>query len=78
MGIEMLITVPLIVALTEVVKRAVPDLPVRFYPLVAIAFAVAGAVTFTLIPDASFIVEAIITGLTAAGLYSGTKAVVDG
>lgn len=66
---------PLVVALVEVGKRA--GLPVRWAPLVAIALGVGLVWALTYQPTAAAVVVwGLIIGATAAGLYSGGRAVL--
>lgn len=66
-----IVVVPIVVGLTEVVKRL--GLPSKFSPLVSIGF---GLVIALLMQGVSTltVLAGIIYGLSAAGLYSGTKA----
>ncbi len=68
--------VPFVVALTEAVKVVVPELPSRFYPLVALAWALGvnllAAHVFSL-PYVEAAVEGVAAGLAASGLYSATR-----
>lgn len=68
--------VPLVVALTEAVKIAAPELPARFYPLVAIGWGLALnllAAQVLGVPPLEAGVEGMAAGLAAAGLYSAAK-----
>jgi hypothetical protein len=68
--------VPVTTALTELVKRAVPELPARFVPLVALLFSLAInlALGARLGLDAtSSLVMGLVAGLAASGLYSAGK-----
>lgn len=67
--------IPITVGLVEVVKRG--GLPVRYAPVVAVVFGVAGSFS---IGGAitEVILGGIVVGLSAAGLYSGTSAVKNG
>lgn len=64
--------IPIILGLVEVIKRA--GLPSRFLPLIAILL---GATAYYFIPglDGS-ILDGIVAGLAASGLWSGSRAVV--
>jgi hypothetical protein len=70
---EVLALVPLTVALTEVVKGlGVTD---RYAPVASMCLGIAlGFFVFPTIP--SVILGGIVIGLTASGLYSGTRALV--
>lgn len=65
------IAIPIIVGIVEAIKRA--GLSVRFTPLLAI---VLGVVFMIYIGENSVenVLDGIIYGLSAAGLYSGVKA----
>ena len=68
--------VPFVVALTEAVKVVMPELPSRFYPLVAVAWGLALnllAAYVLAIPLIEAGVEGVAAGLAAAGLYSATR-----
>lgn len=69
--------VPIIIALTQIVKSFVSD--ERYIPLVALVLGLLGAV---LVDGIGYIgttvVEGLIVGLTASGLYSGVKKTVNG
>ena len=65
--------VPIIVALVAAVGAAVPAIPRRCYPLLAIAFAVAWQCAIAE-PGADMLqaaLDGIVVGLAASGLYSG-------
>ena len=71
--LEITAVVAIVVGLVEAIKRAT-NLDSRFTPLVSIIFGVSimsavGVDTVTM-----NIFEGVIVGLTASGLYSGTKA----
>lgn len=68
-----LVLVPIVVALTSITKTFIQDS--RFYPVVALVLGVVGALV--LIPGSIAVssVTGIVIGLTAAGVYSGAKAV---
>lgn len=71
-SIDMLI-IPVVVGMTEIFKQFVDDS--RFYPVFSIVIA-----AITMVSVAGFSVEnliqGILFGLSACGLYSGTKATV--
>lgn len=65
---------PVITALVAVIGQALPSLPRRLYPLVAISLGVAWAVISSSAVDGvawNAIVEGTLVGLAASGLYSG-------
>lgn len=69
--------VPAVVGLTELVKKSFPTLPARFYPLVALGWALAlnAAVAVHRGTDPLLaLVVGLIAGLTASGLYSAQRA----
>jgi len=64
---------PLITAVVAAVGMAAPAIPRRLYPLLAISFGIAWAALVASSQDRlgwSVILEGIIAGLTASGLYS--------
>lgn len=67
-------------ALTEFVKRLLPNLDMtRFLAPLAVVFAL--AMTFLVLPDAGVrtaILTGLMSGLSASGLWSGTKSAVKG
>lgn len=69
--------VPFVVALTEGVKVVAPELPARFYPLVAVAWGLLlnllAAQVLGVAPVEAAL-EGVAAGLAAAGLYSATRA----
>ncbi len=70
--------VPVVMGLTSIVKNFLTSGDGRFAPVVAIVFGILGAF---LIPDLSIqetIMQGVLIGLTAAGVYSGVKSVVMG
>lgn len=68
--------VPVVVALTSIIKAWVTD--TRFAPVVSIILGIAGALL--LIPGTlgTSIVTGIVIGITASGVYSGAKSIVVG
>ena len=82
---EGLFGVPFVVGITELIKRAMQDddgvdhLPVRLMPVLDLAIGVALNLGLALMQgkDLSMAVfVGIITGMAAAGFYSGSKAIV--
>lgn len=70
--------VPLIVALTQATKLVVPALAPRWYPLVALAWALvlnAGLGAYLGGDPVLGAVTALVAALAASGLYSGGRAV---
>lgn len=64
--------IPVILGLVEVIKRA--GIPARFLPVVGI---VLGGLAYYFIPGLNgSILDGIVAGLAASGLWSGTRAVV--
>ena len=71
------IIIAVIVGLVEVLKQA--GLPKKASPLVALAFGVAGGVIYLFPGDVKAgIFMGLVMGLSASGLYSGGKALLDG
>jgi len=72
---EITILIGIITGLTSVVKTI--GLPSRFAPLTAIAIGLIIAfLNRGALPTDIVIMTGIVAGLTSAGLYSGTKAVI--
>jgi hypothetical protein len=67
--------VPVILGLVQVVKQV--GLPSRFAPLASIAIGI-GLVALTGVAWQAFVVQGIIAGLAASGLWSGSKATIQG
>ena len=70
--------VPLLVALTEGTKQVLPDLPARYYPLVALAWSLllnVGMGTYLGADPVLGALTALVAALAAVGLYSGGRAV---
>lgn len=74
--------VPLVIALVQVVKGVWSGFNVKYAPLVAVGFGVLIAVSYALVTREVELVAAVIWGLlyglSAVGLYSGTKNVSEG
>lgn len=69
------ILVPVVIGIIEVVKLA--GLPSRFAPLLSLVLGVLGA-TYLVGGDlAVTVLQGLIVGLSASGLYSGTKATLN-
>lgn len=69
--------IPLLVAATELVKALWPELPSRWWPLVAVCWGVAWNVLLALEAGTDVLQSALwgfACGLGAAGLYSAAKA----
>lgn len=67
--------VPIVIALTQIVKMWVLDS--RYAPLVSIAFGIAGAFIIP-VPTTTIgltVLQGILIGLTASGLFTGVRAV---
>jgi hypothetical protein len=65
--------IPIVMALVSLVKIYIDS---KWSPLFALAFGISGAI---LIPDISLsetIIDGLVIGLTASGLYSGVRSVV--
>lgn len=68
--------VPVIIAVTEGIKRAFPTLSDRWYPLVAwaIALVINLAIAYSRHTDLGVaLVSGLLAGLAASGLYSGGR-----
>lgn len=71
-----LIGIPVVLALVELVKRTFPDLPVRFYPVVSLLFAIlinVGAAIYQHEDLGVSIIAGLVVGLSASGLYAGGR-----
>ncbi len=71
--------VPLVVALTQLVKRTIPDLPSRYYALVSVLWGIAVNVALADLAGSRLgpaAMVGVITGLTASGLYSASRSIV--
>lgn len=65
---------PIILAIVQIAKSWISN--ERWYPIVAIATGVVLAYLFSGIPSATWsILLGVLAGLSASGLYSGTRAV---
>ena len=75
-SIQFVILIPVILGLVQAAKIA--GLNTRFAPLLSIALGVVGAfvVQWSLADAGVAIIQGIIGGLSAAGLWSGTRAVL--
>lgn len=73
------VLVPIVLGLTEAVKRAIPRNVDRWAPGISIALGVGAAFIFppNMVP-VNEIGAGILSGLAASGLYSGTKTAVTG
>lgn len=71
--LEFSIVIAVIVGLVEAIKRAT-NLDTRFAPIVSIAIGLLIVGLFGVEGVTSNLLDGIIAGLTASGLYSGTKA----
>lgn len=66
--------VPILIALIEVLKIA--GLPSRYAPLFSLVLGVTGAAAVTMSVSPTTIVSGLVVGLSASGLYAGTKATI--
>ncbi len=73
MEINEAIIVPVILALVEILKKA--GVPGKYAPLVSLVLGIGGMFLFSGFSLESGI-KGLVFGLSASGLYSGTKAVV--
>ena len=71
--VETAILIAVIVGLAEAIKRAF-KLPSRFAPLIAIALGILATVSFSGL-DPMVVFQGVVAGLSASGLYSGTRSV---
>jgi uncharacterized membrane protein HdeD (DUF308 family) len=77
MLVELSIVVAVIMGLSEIVKRV--GLNSKFIPIVNLVFGIVGGIVYLYPNDTKLAVfYGIVAGLTASGLYSGTKNTVEG
>lgn len=67
-----LVLVPVVVGVVEAFKQGF-DISSRYAPLLSIVFGVAGVCAVSLSFSGLLVLEGVIVGLSAAGLYSGAK-----
>jgi len=67
---------PVVVAITETLKMAF--LPVKFAPLASLLLGVGLAFVFPAASAALTVFKGVVIGLTASGLYSGSKTTIAG
>lgn len=72
--LDITLGVPLIIAIAELAKRT--GLSIKYVPLFAVIFSVAAFYLFGVGEVGSRVLEGVITGLSAVGLYSGVKTTV--
>ena len=73
--IDLLIAVPMVMAIVEILKRT-GLIRSRFAPLTSLVMGVALFYFFCTGVLLDCLLEGLLTGLTASGLYSGAKATV--
>ena len=81
-GVELAAAVPIIMALVQMIRTAFPDIPNRILPLISLAMAgiFAAIAVATNLGGAEgsspleIVITTLMTGLSASGLYSGSKA----
>lgn len=72
---QFVVLVPIVMALVSIAKNV--GLPNQYAPLVAILFGAIGTVGLAVF-DFPTVLNGIVVGLTASGLYSGVKTTVKG
>lgn len=73
--VDLTIAIPVIVALVEAIKRA-SGMDSKYAAILSVLL---GALGFALLADGEMVAkifEGVVAGLSASGLYSGTKATV--
>lgn len=70
---EIMVVVPVVIGLVQIVKNI--GLPSRFAPLTSIALGI-GALMLDGVVWQAAVVQGIIVGLVASGLFSGSKALL--
>ena len=71
---EFAVMVPLVVGLVAVLRKV--GMPTRFAPVMAIVFGVLST-WFFVSPDTNSVMQGIMVGLSASGLWSGVKTSLD-
>ena len=75
--VEMSMLIPIIVALAELWKRAFGEKVTKFIPLINLALGIAGGILYsTNIKEGIY--NGILAGLSASGLYSSAKNIMQG
>ena len=65
--------VPVVIALVSLSKKY--GVPSKFAPITSIVFAIGGLFLFGALPWQADIAQGLLIGLTASGLFSGTKSI---
>lgn len=58
----------LVIAIVEIIKKTIPEYPVRFIPLTTLVISIVGGYIIGVQP-----LDSVIVGLTASGIYSQVK-----
>ena len=73
---QFVVLVPIVIGLVEAVKRA--GMPSRYAPVLALFFGVSGAYLITGALSGVEVIQGVIAGLSAVGLWSGVKSSILG
>lgn len=73
---QFVILVPIVLGLVEAVKQA--GMPSRYAPILSLAFGVAGTFLMSGVVAGSGVIQGLIVGLSAVGLWSGVKSSILG
>lgn len=73
--VQFLVLVPIVVGLVEAIKQL--GLSHRFAPLLSVVLGIVGAMLIGTVDQAS-VIQGVIAGLTASGLWSGVKKSIEG
>lgn len=72
---DLLVLVPIVIALVQILRGV--GLPTQFAPVAALVIGVTGAIALTT-PSVVAAIQGILVGLSASGLYSGSKTTFKG
>ena len=75
--VEMSMLIPIIVALAELWKKVFGEKVTKFIPLINLALGIAGGIVYSSTIKEG-IYNGILAGLSASGLYSSAKNIVQG
>lgn len=71
-SVQFLVLVPVVLGVVQVIKKT--GLSTRWSPLLSLVLGVVGALAIAKGYSADAVIQGLIAGLSAAGLWSGTKA----
>lgn len=67
----MMLLSTLVIAIVEIIKKTIPEYPVRFIPLTTLVISIVGGYIIGVQP-----LDSVIVGLTASGIYSQVKTTI--